>query len=93
MYTKKTDIQIHSLSSLLSKAIKQCRNALDLSSKEFATKIHKSTSYIQDVEQGRIPVTSDVLEDCASAFGLSVSELFEIAISEKALVVANMLRK
>lgn len=88
MFERKPDIQIHSLSPLLSKAIKECRLSLDLSKQEFAKKIRKSPNYVEDLEQARVAITSDVLENSANVFGLSVGELVEIAVTEKTLVVA-----
>jgi len=92
MFAKTTGVQIHSLSPMLSEAIKECRIALDLSPQEFARKIYKSADFVYDVEQAEIAINSDVLEDSASVFGLSVGELVEIAVSEKSRIVASVQR-
>lgn len=83
MLSNKTEVHIHSLSPMLSEAIKQCRIALDLSPQQFAKKICKSVNYVQQLEQAKIAISSDVLQDSAFALGLTVGELVEIAVSQK----------
>jgi ribosome-binding protein aMBF1 (putative translation factor) len=85
MFTKKkTAIQIHSQSPELSAAIKQCRIRLDMSPQEFAKKIRKTAEYVHELEQAEIAINTPTLEDCASAFGLSVGELVgQVAVPTK----------
>ena len=51
MPSRKSELHIHSLSPMLSEAIKQCRMALDMSPQQFAKKIRKSVDFVNDLEQ------------------------------------------
>jgi ribosome-binding protein aMBF1 (putative translation factor) len=92
MFSRKPDIQIHGLSPMLGEAIKQCRRSLDMPVQELAIKIRKTPDFVLDLEHAKTNINSQILEDCAAAFGLSASELVEIALSEKVLVVARTAR-
>lgn len=90
MYSRKTEVQIHSLSPLLSEAIKRCRTALDMSPQSLARKIGRHPAFVTKLENAEVAIDSQSLEDCASAFGLSVGELVELALSKNVLVVASI---
>ena len=90
MFSKRSSVQIKSVSPRLSQAIKQCRQALEMSQKDLSRKIRRSVEYVQDLENSAVAIDSQTLEDCATSFGLSVGELVEIAISESVIVVAEI---
>jgi ribosome-binding protein aMBF1 (putative translation factor) len=81
MFSRKANIQIHSVSPVLSEAIRQCRIAAGMSPEQLAKKIRKSSDFVNDLEQALIAIDSQILEDCASALGLSSGEMVNIAIS------------
>lgn len=87
MFSRKATAQVHGYSPLIIEAVKQCRMALDMSQRDLARQIHKNTEYVKKLESGAIPVEREVILDCAAAFGLSLSELVEIAASESTLLV------
>jgi hypothetical protein len=49
----------------------------------------KSPEYVQDLENGKLAIDSQALEDCAAAFGLSAGEIVEIAVSESVTLLAS----
>lgn len=85
MFKRRANIQIYSVSPILSKTIKQCRCTIEMSTEELAKAIHKSTEYVIDLEQAKIAIDSQTLEDCALVFGLSPSQMVEIALNDYAL--------
>jgi transcriptional regulator with XRE-family HTH domain len=81
---------VRSLSCLgLGDTIRLCRIALGMSQLDLAARIKRSLSFVHDLEQARIDVDIDILEDCAAVFGLSAGEMVELALSESVLLVAE----
>jgi ribosome-binding protein aMBF1 (putative translation factor) len=89
MFSSRADVQIHGHSQVLSQTIKECRMALNMSPEQLARMIKKTPEFVQDLEKAKVAIDSQVLEDCAWAFGLSAAEMVEIAVSEAVLVVAG----
>lgn len=88
MSSKKLDIEINSISPLLSEAIAHCRRALEISVPEFAKSIHKSKEFVYQLERAEIAITSQILLDCATALGISIGEIIEIALSGQLMLIS-----
>jgi transcriptional regulator with XRE-family HTH domain len=59
----------------LGERIRELREAMDLSLREFATKLGLSAAFVSDIELGRRYPSSKVLSDMAKILGTSVVEL------------------
>jgi transcriptional regulator with XRE-family HTH domain len=90
MLARKPSLQIHNLRCRqVGEAIKQCRIALDLSVQDLAKRIGRSASQVQDIEEARVAVDSELLQSCASVFGLTEIEIVSLAASDSTLLVAE----
>lgn len=52
-----------------------------LSPQELATRLKKPDTFVDKLERAEAAITSAILEDCASALGLSLAELVKLALS------------
>lgn len=63
------------LSVKLGRKIKECRLILCITPDEFADDIGCSTAYVLKLEQGLVEPTEAVLQRCAEALGVQVTDL------------------
>lgn len=55
--------------------IRELREKLDISLREFAKKLKRSAAFVSDIELGKRHPSDEVLADIASALGVSVDDL------------------
>ncbi len=67
------------LQEKLGKAIVKLRKQRGLAQEQFANESEIDRRYMSDIENGKRNISIDVIERLAKSFGISVSELFQIA--------------
>ncbi|MBX9571751.1 MAG: helix-turn-helix domain-containing protein [Candidatus Obscuribacterales bacterium] len=70
-----------SIQPSLCKAIRDCRITLGLSAADFAQRLGKPVSYVEQLETASLSLDGRKLKSCASALGVSSGDLFDIAYS------------
>lgn len=77
--TRKEDRHLKALGH----AIRSCRQAMGMSEQEFADQLKTSVKFVQRLELGFEEPRVFALIACADIFGLSVTELLELAHMER----------
>ena len=67
------------LQEKLGKAIVQLRKQRGMAQEKFANDAEIDRRYMSDIENGKRNISIDVIERLANSFGISVSELFQMA--------------
>lgn len=72
-----------SIQSSLCKAIRDCRITLGLSADDFAQRLGKPITYVNQIEQAELSLDGRKLKSCANALGISSVDLIDIAYSAR----------
>ncbi len=87
---RRIDIQINTNSPALGETIRKCRLDMGLSPREFASRLHSTLTFVLQIERAEVPITSQILEDCASILGMTAHELVELSMKQKYSLVGDL---